>query len=127
VNQLLLDSYDIEPPLAQRRLTVLAAARCGKRSDWLWVRVEPPFTVGPSDWLPGMSGLPKPRVFDVAAIATRHMGDSLEAGPWPVHIYVCQPKAPETRLAAEFSPDDITIEYWGTVTPVDAPSASHRG
>ena len=121
MTQLLLDSFDSEPPLAQRLLDVLAGARCGERTDWLWVGVKPPLEVGPNP------SLPTTLLLDVVAIAPRHIGSSLEVGPWPVHVYVCRAKADETRLAAEFSPDDISIEYWGTVTPAEAPSTSHRG
>jgi hypothetical protein len=127
VNHLLLDSYDLEPPFAQRRLTVLSAARCGERTDWFWVAVDPPLEYGPRGWLPGMGGLPTLRTVDVLALAARHEGASLEKGPWPVHVYVCRAKADETLLAAELSPDDIAIEYWGTVTPTEAPAASDRG
>jgi hypothetical protein len=32
-------------------------------------------------------------------------------------VYVCRAKEPLTELSAEFHPDDISIEYWGLVTP----------
>jgi hypothetical protein len=127
VTHFLLDSYDLEPPFAQRRLTVLSTARCGERTDWLWVAVDPPLDYGPRGWLPGMHGLPTPSNVDVLALAPRHLGASLETGPWPVHVYVCRAKVDETRLAAEFSPDDVAVEYWGTVTPAEDPTASDRG
>ena len=111
---LLLDSYDIEPPFAQRRLTVLSTARCGDRTDWRWVQVEPALEMGPH------RSLPAPILVDVVAIAPRHQGASLDAGPWPVHVYVCRTKDDETRLAPEFSPDDVAIECWGTVMPDEA-------
>jgi hypothetical protein len=41
-------------------------------------------------------------------------------------VYVCRAIADETLLAAEFSPDDIAIEYWGTVMPGEAPTTSLR-
>lgn len=127
MTDLLLDSYELEPPFAQRRLTVLSTARCGERTDWLWVAVESPLEYGPGGWLPGERGLPTMRTVDVLALAPRHVGASLETGPWPVHVFVCRAKTDETRLAAEFSPDDIAIEYWGTVMPADGPTDSHRG
>jgi hypothetical protein len=117
VTHLLLDSDDVDPPFAQRRLTVLSTARCGERTDWLWVAVEPPLEYGTRGWLPGMPGLPAMHAADVLAIAPRHPGASLEAGPWPVDVYVCRARADETRLAAEFSPDDVSA---------DAPSAAKR-
>ena len=117
----LLDSFDIEPPMTQRHLTVLSPARCGERTDWVWVRVEPPLEVGPH------RSLGATLLLDMVAIAPRHMGSSLEDGPWPVSVYVCRAKADETLLAAEFAPDDISIEYWGIVTPAEAPIASDRG
>jgi hypothetical protein len=120
VTHLLLDSFDLEPPFAQRHVTVLSTATCGERADWLWVHVEPALEVGPH------RSLGKPLLIDVVAIAPRHSGSSLEHGPWPVHVYVCRPKVDETRLAAEFSPDDVSIEYWGTVQPAEAPTASQR-
>jgi hypothetical protein len=120
VTHLLLDSYDLEPPFAQRSLTVLSTARCGERADWFWMRVEPALEVGPN------RSLRTTLLIDVVAIAARHTGTSLEGGPWPVHVYVCRAKADETRLAAEFSPEDISIEYWGTVKPAEAHTASNR-
>jgi hypothetical protein len=120
VTHLLLDSFDVEPPFAQRHLTVLSTARCGERSDWLWVRVEPALQVGPHRWLRTTL------LINVVAIAARHVGGNLEGGPWPVHVYVCRAIADETLLAAEFSPDDIAIEYWGTVKPAEAPTTSLR-
>lgn len=66
-----------------------------------------------------MRGLPTQRVVDVVAVAPRHVGASLEAGPWPVHVYVCRARSAETRLVGEFAANDVVIEYWGLVTPVD--------
>jgi hypothetical protein len=111
VTAFLLDSYDVEPPFAQRRLTVLSATRCGERTDWLWVRVEPRLNVGPH------RSLRTTLMLDVAAIAPRDVGGNLDAGPWPVHVYVCRALDPATTMAAEFQPDDISIEYWGIVAP----------
>ena len=119
-----LGSYDVEPPFVRRRVSVLASARCGERTDWLWVEATPPLEIGTPGWLPGMRGLPTLRVLDVVAIAPRHLGASLETGPWPVHVYVCEAKAPETRLAAEFAPADVAIGYWGTVTRAEGDLAA---
>lgn len=110
VTDFLLDSYDIEPPFAQRRVTVLKTARCGERTDWLWVRLEPPLEVGPHRWLRTTLSL------DVAAMAPRHVGTTLDEGPWPAHVYICRAKEPATTMATEFTPDDISIEYWGLVS-----------
>jgi hypothetical protein len=111
LSQFLLDSWDLEPPFDQRRLTVLSTARCGERTDWIWARVDPPLEVGPHRWLTSTL------LLDLVAVAPRLVGGNLDVGPWPVQVYVCRAKADETRLAAEFSPGDISIEYWGTVTP----------
>jgi hypothetical protein len=111
VTAFLLESYDIEPPFAQRRLTVLSAARCGERTDWFWGRVEPPLEVGPHRSLATTLSV------EVLAIAPRNVGGDLDAGPWPVHVYICRAKDPATTLSAEFEPDDISVEYWGVVTP----------
>jgi len=111
MTEFLLDSYDIEPPFAQRHLTVLKTARSGERTDWLWVRVDPPLEVGPHRWLTTTLSM------EVAALAPRHVGVTLDQGPWPAHVYICRAKDPATTMAAEFAPDEISIEYWGLVSP----------
>lgn len=113
-----LDSYDYEPPISRRRITVLADARCGERLDWRWIRVEPPLIVGPHRSLDQAVSL------DIAAIAPRHVGATFSDGPWPLHVYVCRIKDAARQLAPEFTPDEVVIEIWATVMPVEGPPES---
>ena len=116
-----LESYDHEPPLARRRLTVISAASCGERTDFRWVHVDPPLEVGPHRWLAAKL------VLDTVAIAPRHVGGTLASGPWPLHVYVCRAKTADTLLSTSFGADDISIEYWGTITPdVNGPMGPAR-
>lgn len=108
-----LDSFDAEPPLTRMEVAILATATCGSRDDWVWADVSPPITVGPT------RSLGEPITRDTVALGSRHEGSSIADGPWPVHVYICRMKDPDRQLASEFKPDDVAIEYWGLLTPIE--------
>jgi hypothetical protein len=105
-----LDSFDVEPSFS-RRLTVLGDATVGDRKDWKWAQVEPAIRAGPHRSLDHAVEL------TTVAIAPRHVGPSLEAGPWPVHVYICRAIDPSKVGAVRLQADDLAIEFWATLVP----------
>ena len=109
-----MESYDTEPPF-ERLLETCSPLRVGERTDWFWARVEPPLQVGPHRTLKTTLDL------DTVAVAPRHVGATWETGQWPMHVYVCRAVDPEKTLAPSLHADDLSIEYWATVSPIAPP------
>jgi hypothetical protein len=113
-----MESYDVEPPF-ERRLEASSPLRVGDRHDWYWARVVPPLQVGPHPSLRTTLDL------DIVAVAPRHLGATWDSGRWPMHVYVCRVIDPAKSMAPDLQADDLSIEYWATLAPLDDTEPTH--
>jgi hypothetical protein len=100
----LLTAYESAANL-QHRAVLLGWVRCGERSDYAWVDLDPPLK-------PAETGISMPLTRVV--IAPRHEGvylDQTEA-QWPIHVYLLTTAA-ELLDHAEVAPDSFKIQAWG--------------
>jgi hypothetical protein len=107
-DNLQVDSFDVEPAF-KRRALVLSRLSVGDRHDFVWARLSRPVQAGPHRSLKTTIDL------EVVALGPRHVGATWDAGPWPLHVYVCRPIDPTRTLAEALLASELEIEYWATV------------
>ncbi len=115
-----MGSYDVEPPF-ERRAEACSRLSVGDRHDWFWARVEPSLQVGPHRSLRTTLDL------DIAAVAPRHVGATWDSGPWPMHVYVCRAVDPAKSMARILQAEDLSIEYWAILAPLDDAGLTDSG
>ncbi len=96
-----LTSFDIEPAWGPVEMNLEGEASMGERTDWAWAVLHQPLR---------LDGEPRTRVL----LAARHRGNSVWSEPerWPLHVYVCVPRAGVDTTSSHFTPEDVTI-HWG--------------
>ena len=104
-----LSPFDIERPYAPRRIDVLHDVKCGDRSDYVWVRLDPAIAaaeVGNEEEL------------RYVLLAPRHEGHPLIVPvAEPTHVYVATVRDARADCPSEIDPRQVEIRHWGIVGP----------
>ena len=104
-----LTAFDVDRPYGPRRVEVIHAVVCGERSDYFWVRLDPPI---------GQGEAANDEELDFVLLAPRHEGHPLTV---PVaeatHVYVCRAPGFPADIPAEVDPSEVEILHWGIVAP----------
>ena len=105
-----LISAETEPALAPRKCTVTDRLSVAGRDDLAVVQIVPPIEQG-------IYGRPFAKTAELV-LAARWEGTTLfPPSEWPLAVFICQLKKPETKKRGAAVTEDIEILSWGLILP----------
>ena len=111
----LLRQADVDKSYEPRQVLIVKSVRCGRRDDYLWVRLQPPI----ESWEAGNK-----EQLSMVMLAPRLAGSTLDVPlAHPTDVYVCTVRGVTGPLPLEVAPEDVQIRHWGVVDP-SAPARS---
>lgn len=107
-----LTPFDVQTGYAARRVHLIQMVASGSRSDYAWVRLDPPISPGEAA---------NAEELEYVLLAPRHQGHPLAVPVTrPIHVYVCTQRNAGSDLSHFIDPDDVIVRHWGILAPSQA-------